>query len=115
MAPDAAPPVIITAAAAAATAATAEPSVTSEEVYGPVDTEARSQPAAVECPQPSGDEILVCAKVDSNTYRTGVITPPPKTAMQEVGEALNVKNGNIEVGSIDRGDGTRGWGLRLKF
>ena len=107
MAQDAAPPVVIT--------ATAEPSVTPEEVYGPVDTEARPQPAAVECPQPSGNEIVVCANVDSNTYRIGVTTAPPKTAIQEVGEALNVRIGDLEIGSIDRGDGTRGWGLRIRF
>lgn len=40
---------------------------------------------------------------------------PPKTAMQELGEVLNVKIGNLEIGSIDRGDDARAFGLRFKF
>ena len=103
---DAPPPVVIT--------ASAEPSVSPqvEEVYGPIDTES---PTEDECGQPASDEIVVCATVEDEEAPVDAAPPPPKTAMEQLGDALNVKIGDVEIGSIDNGDGTRSFGLRLKF
>jgi hypothetical protein len=35
--------------------------------------------------------------------------------MEEIGQALHVKLGPAEFGSIDRGDGTRALGARTRF
>ncbi|HWK42176.1 MAG TPA: hypothetical protein VNR60_09610 [Croceibacterium sp.] len=105
------PPVVITAPLAE------EPATVRGEVYGPVDEETvpRDKGGAQECPEAKPDEIVVCTAVDNEKYRVRQTAPPQKTASQEIGEALNMKIGNLEVGSIDKGDGTRFLGLRIKF
>ncbi len=91
-------------------------SVAGGPVYGPIDIEAHPEAgrAQSDCPQPTADEIVVCAEVDNDQYRL-VHVQPPESAPDGLGEALNFKIGNLEVGSIDRGDGVRVFGLRLKF
>jgi len=107
---DAPPPAIVAVPVVPESVAAAGP------VYGPVDTEARSETgrAQSDCPQPTADEIVVCAEVDNDQYRLGRIEPPA-TARNGLNEALNFRIGNLELGSIDKGDGTRVFGLRLKF
>jgi len=60
-------------------------------------------------PEPSaGEEIVVCAEAP-------VAPPAPDNPMQTIGEALHARIGPLELGSIDRGDGTRYFGLLLRF
>jgi len=105
---DAPPPVIVSVPSV--------PAPVAGPVYGPVDIEAHPEAghAGDDCPQPTVNEIVVCAEVDNDQYRL-VHVQPPESAPDGLGEALNLKIGNLEVGSIDRGDGVRVFGLRLKF
>lgn len=65
------------------------------------------QPCA---PEPSTEpEIVVCAVAPDGD--PPLAPNPPQT----IGEALNVKAGPLELGSIDRGDGTRAFGARVRF
>jgi hypothetical protein len=70
------------------------------------------QPCA---PDPStGDEIVVCAPAQEGT--PPVEAPPPDPSITEkVGEALHVRIGPFELGSIGKRDGTRFFGARLRF
>lgn len=70
-----------------------------------------AQPCA---PEPTTEhEIVVCAQLIGDAA-----TDPPEdavSAQQQLGEALNAKVGPLELGSIPRGDGTRAFGLRVRF
>ena len=70
-----------------------------------------AQPCA---PEPSTeDAIVVCGVIPADRR-----LPPPPAAPdmpQRLGEALNTRIGPVELGSIANRDGTRFWGLRLRF
>jgi hypothetical protein len=71
------------------------------------------QPCA---PDPStGDDIVVCAQAPGDGQPQAKAPPPSPSLNQKIGEALNVKLGPLELGSIDRGDGTYAFGLRMRF
>lgn len=102
------PPVLITAPL------TKAPPTVHGEVYGPIDKEAapRDQGGAQECPEGKPDEIVVCADVaDDQQYRIGPLAPPPKTAMEEVSDALRFRHGKLEYGLIAPGQ----VGIRIRF
>ena len=67
-------------------------------------------------PEPStGDEIVVCAATPGERATPVAPPPPSPTAMETLQEALNVKVGPVEIGSIAKGDGTRIFGARIRF
>jgi hypothetical protein len=67
------------------------------------------------CPSaPSTDEeIVVCAEAPADGQP--LAPSPARSPMEQLGEALDAKIGPVELGSIDRGDGTRAFGLRIRF
>ena len=66
-------------------------------------------------PEPStGEQIVVCA-TSSESGQLQPLQPPTPNRMEVLAEALSAKIGPVEVGSIDRGDGTRAFGLRVRF
>ncbi len=70
------------------------------------------QPCA---PEPStGGDIVVCAEVPKGQSQP--LPPPPSASLNEkTGRALHAQIGPLELGSIDRGDSTRAFGLRVRF
>ena len=65
-------------------------------------------------PEPStDDEIVVCAAGPAAEQASA--PPSVPSPMEQLGAALNAKIGPVELGSIDRGDGTRAFGLRIRF
>jgi hypothetical protein len=67
-------------------------------------------------PEPStGQEIVVCAAAPGSGQLQPLPPPPDPNAMEVLAEALSAKVGPVEIGSIDRGDGTRAFGLRVRF
>lgn len=79
---------------------------------------AKAKPqVAPDCPEAQAQEIVVCAPVkeDGAKYLPGPPLPDSPTTMEEIGQALHVKLGPAEFGSIDRGDGTRALGARIRF
>lgn len=67
-------------------------------------------------PEPStGQEIVVCAAAPGSGQLQPLPPPPNPNAMEILAEALSAKVGPVEVGSIDRGDGTRAFGARIRF
>jgi hypothetical protein len=65
-------------------------------------------------PEPSTEsEIVVCAESPEG----GPNATPPQimSPMDMLGEALSAKVGPLELGSIDRGDGSRVFGARIRF
>ena len=95
----------------AAEAAASDPRTTVREDGTIVIDILAPQPCA---PEPAtGEEIVVCAVADDEArYLPGNLPPPPSTtAMQEVSEALSVKDGNLQAGLISQGQ----VGVRLKF
>ena len=72
-----------------------------------------AQPCAAE--PSTGDEIVVCAAAESMAAPPVAAPPPSPTAMEKVGNALNVTVGPVELGSIPNRDGTRTFGARIRF
>lgn len=69
------------------------------------------QPCA---PEPSTEpEIVVCAAAPDSQQQAA--PPPAPSLTQTIGEALHLRVGPLELGSIDRGDGTRAFGARVRF
>lgn len=67
-------------------------------------------------PKPSTEgEIVVCAAALESGQLRPLPPPPAPNAMEILAEALSAKVGPVEIGSIDRGDGTRALGLRVRF
>ena len=67
-------------------------------------------------PEPSaGEEIVVCATSPGSGQLQPLPPPATPNPMEVLAEALNAKIGPVEIGSIDRGDGTRAFGLRVRF
>lgn len=67
-------------------------------------------------PEPStGEEILVCAAAPGSGQPQPLSPPVTPNAMDVLAETLSAIAGPVEVGSIDRGDGTRALGLRVRF
>jgi len=65
-------------------------------------------------PAPStGSEIIVCAR--SPNQESSEISLPNVTPLETLGEALGTKIGPLELGSYERGDGTRSFGARIRF
>ena len=61
-----------------------------------------------------GNTIVVCAPREPPPY-TGPAFAPDAPLPDRVGEKMHAKIGALEVGSIDRGDGTRVLGARIRF
>jgi len=71
------------------------------------------QPCAV---RPTTEpEIVVCAVAPDNQASDAKAPPPSTSAIEKLGEALHVKLGPVELGSIPKGDGTRAFGARVRF
>lgn len=71
------------------------------------------QPCAA---QPTTEpEIVVCGVAPGNQASEDKAPPPPTSAIERLGEALHVKIGPVELGSIPKGDGTRAFGARVRF
>jgi len=67
-------------------------------------------------PEPStGEEIVVCATAPGSGQLQPLPSPATPNARDVLAEALSAKIGPVEIGSIDRGDGTRAIGLRVRF
>jgi|GEM_PF-7116438 len=65
-------------------------------------------------PAPStGSEIIVCARAPNQ--ESSEIPLPNVTPLETLGEALGTKLGPLELGSYERGDGTRAFGARIRF
>ena len=65
-------------------------------------------------PAPStGSQIIVCGRAPNRDSRE--IMLPNVTPTEALGDALSTKIGPLELGSIDRGDGTRVFGARIRF
>lgn len=60
-------------------------------------------------------EIVVCAASPEEGQLEPLPPPRSQTATEKLGEALNVKVGPLELGSIATGDGTRALGARIRF
>lgn len=74
---------------------------------------------AGDCGVENGDEIVVCGRLgrdaEAQRYRIGPLLPDPPTAMDELGDALSTSLGPLEIGSIRQPDGTRRFGIGMKF
>lgn len=67
-------------------------------------------------PQPStGGEIVVCAQTPAEGEARAGTPPPSASATEKIGEALKIKVGPIELGSIEQGAGTRAFGAWVRF
>ena len=71
-------------------------------------------PQSCESVPSTEQEIVVCAAAP-NDEQSQAAPPPSSNLMEQIGEALNVKIGPLELGSIDRGDGTRAFGALVRF
>ena len=69
------------------------------------------------CGTATNAEIIVCAVAEDGAgYLPG--TPPvpvSSTATDRIGDAMNIKLGPVELGSIKKGDGSRALGARVRF
>lgn len=83
-------------------------------VYGPVDTEEVTRSTRSEgqrgCPQSTENVIVVCSWADSEQYRYKPANVRVPTAMEELGQALTLRLGPVEI----RPSGL-GIGMRVRF
>ncbi len=96
----------------AAAAATDQRTVVKEDGTVVIDILAPQPCAAQPTTEP---EIVVCAVAPDNQASEAKAPPPPKSAIEKLGEALHVRIGPVELGSIPKGDGTRAFGARVRF
>ena len=66
------------------------------------------------CRSSDPDEVVICGRRDDERYRLTPLLPNP-TLMDEASDSLSGKVGPVEVGSLRQPDGTRKFGLRIRF
>jgi len=65
-------------------------------------------------PEPSTEEeIVVCAEAPEGNQRT--VPPPAPSLSEKISDALHVKIGPLELGSIKKRDGTYAFGALVRF
>jgi len=69
------------------------------------------------CEPATGGEIVVCAAAEGTQryFPSSTQAPESSTAMDRIGEALRIKVGPIELGSIEQAEGVRALGARVRF
>lgn len=67
-----------------------------------------------DCAPATDGEIVVCAPAEGMPS-TPVPPPLEPTLMERVSEALHLKIGPVELGSVPTGNGTRALGARVRF
>ncbi|MBO9518540.1 MAG: hypothetical protein J7493_10780 [Porphyrobacter sp.] len=69
------------------------------------------------CPvEPTTDEeIVVCAAAPEGEAAEEAANPAPESFAERLGKALHAVIGPVELGSIPKRDGTRAFGMRVRF
>ena len=80
---------------------------------------AKVKPAAaaplLPCAPGEAEAIVVCGRRERASPRLEQVLPDEEPWMDQLSDRLHVKLGPVEIGSFKNRDGTRGFGLRMRF